>query len=140
MTRTEKIAVSILRPINPSLIIVLAIYTIFWGLWLANPFTHVFGAAAIYSAMSALLPEVVWGGIAIASGLLIMRGALKPSFSNLQIGAFVGFFHWFIIGILYLMGDWINTGGITALTFAIYSAIIWVNIKLNRSHYESLSE
>jgi hypothetical protein len=85
--------------------------------------------------MAHLAPEYIWGVVAIFSGTVIMRGALKPSAPNLQLGAFVGFFHWFVVGCMYLVGDWMNTGGITSLTFAIYSAIVWVNIKVNSKHY-----
>lgn len=135
MTKTDKLAASLLRPINPTVIIVLGIYTVLWGLWVACPFWDVFAAGQLYSAMANILPEVAWGGIAIVSGLLIMRGAIKPSYENLHLGAWVGFFHWLIISILYFIGDWTSTGGITALTFAIYSALIWVNIKVNRNHF-----
>lgn len=140
MTRREKFAVSILRPLNPSLIIVLGIYTILWGLWIINPFWAVFSTAPLYSAMLALAPEYVWGAIAIGSGLLILRGATKPSYENLRIGSFAGFLHWLTIGIMYLIGDWMNTGGITALTFAIYAAIVWVNIKVNKRVYQQDDE
>lgn len=128
-------AVSLLRPINPSIIIILGVYTVVWGLWIINPWWHVLASAPLYSQMARLAPEVVWGGIAILSGAITIRGALKPSFKNLQLGSFIGFFHWFAISILYFLGDWTNTGGITALAFALYSAIIWVNIKVNRTHF-----
>jgi hypothetical protein len=139
MTKTEKIAYSILRPINPSLIIVLGTYTILWGLWILNPFTDVFAAAALYSVMASLAGEWFWGGIAILSGLFVIRGALKPSYFNLRLGSFIGFFHWFIITLMYFAGDIVNTGGITALTFAVYSALVWLNIKVNRVLYEDNS-
>lgn len=136
MTHRETIVQSLLRPINPSVIIILGLYTVIWGLWLANPFWTVFTQAALYSAMAHMLPEMAWGLIAIASGLLIIRGATKPSFKNLQLGAFTGFLHWLVIGILYLIGDWQNTGGITAIAFALYSALIWLNIKINRRYFK----
>lgn len=136
MTRREKIATSLLKPINPSIVIVLGIYTIVWGLWILNPLFTVFTQAPLYSAMQAIAPEYVWGSIAVAAGLLVTRGATKPSYDNLRLGSFTGFLHWFVIGILYFMGDAASTGGITALTFAIYSAIVWVNIKVNRKHFK----
>lgn len=132
----DKVASTLLRPINPSIIIVLGFYTIVWGLWLLSPFWTVFTQAPIYSAMMSVGTEPVWGAIAIASGMLIMRGAIKPSYINLRVGSFVGFFYWLIVAMFYFAGDWANTGGITSLTFAIYSAIVWVNIKVNREHFE----
>jgi hypothetical protein len=71
----------------------------------------------------------------VSCGTVIVRGAMKPSARNLQQGAFVGFFHWLAICILYFLGDYTNTGGITAGLLALYCAIIWVNVKVNRTHY-----
>jgi hypothetical protein len=135
VTTREKIASSLLKPINPSIIIVLGIYTVLWGLWIINPLWSVFPQAPLYSAMAAIAPEYVWGAIAIISGATTIRGAIKPSYYNIQLGSFIAFFHWLVIGILYLIGDWMNTGGITSLTFAMYSAIVWVNIKVNRKYF-----
>jgi hypothetical protein len=140
MTKTEKVAQSILRPINPTLIIVLGIFTIIWGLWIMNPWSAAFGISAIYTAMASLLPEMAWGGIAVLAGSLTLRGAIIPSYDNLRTGSFVGFFHWFVIGILYCVSNFADPTGVMALTFAIYSALVWVNIKVNRLYYEALSK
>lgn len=141
MTRRERLARALLKPINPSVIIILGLYTVVWGFWIANPFWSVFGTASLYSAMMQFVAnEYFWGGIAIAAGLTTMRGALKPSYWNLIAGSFVAFMHWFIIALFYFAGDWMNTGGITALTFAIYSGIIWLNIKVNKDHYDNVVE
>lgn len=138
MTRTEKIQLSLLKPINPSIIIVLGIHTVLWGLWIFSPFWSVFTGSPIHAAMAALGSEYLWGALAVAAGTFIIRGAVIPIYQNIQMGAFIAFFHWFIISILYFIGDWTSTGGISALTFAAYSAIVWVNIKVNREHFNEL--
>jgi hypothetical protein len=138
MTRREKLAQTILKPINPSIIVILGAYTVLWGLWIANPFWTVFTQAPLYAVMAhsaPIYPEVFWGTYAIISGLFTMRGAMKPSYRNLQWGSFFAFAHWLIIGMMYFMGDWMNTGGITAITFSIYSAIVWLNVKINKEHF-----
>lgn len=135
MTRVEKIAHSLTKPINPSVIIILGVYTMLWGIWIINPFWSVFGTAPLYHSMAAIAGEWFWGGIAIIAGIVISRGALKPSYTNLHLGAFVACLHWLAIAILYFAGDWHNTGGLTALTFAVYAAVIWVNIKINKHLY-----
>jgi hypothetical protein len=136
MTTPEKVAKSLLKPINPTVIIVLGLYTIVWGLWIINPFWSMFSQGAVYSAMAAvhifgIPPEVLFGSIALIAGSIVVRGALKPSFGNIQLGALIGFFHWFTIAILCFMADWQASGGITALTFAIYCGLVWLNIKVN---------
>jgi hypothetical protein len=137
MTRLEKLALSLMKPINPSIIIILGLYTMIWGFWIFNPWWSVFSQAQLYSSMAVIGGEWLWGSIAIVAGMVITRGAVKPSYFNLHVGAFVAFLHWFTIAVLYFMGDWTNTGGITALTFAIYAGIVWINIKVNRKLYES---
>lgn len=134
----DKIAAGLLRPINPSLIIVLGLYTVIWGLWISNPLWTVFTQAPVYNFMAALAPEMYWGVQAVVAGAIISYGAIRPSYRNIQLGSFIAFFHWFIIGVMYFMGDWQNTGGITCLCFAVYSAMIWVNIKINRVYFHNL--
>lgn len=131
----DNIAKSLLKPINPSVIIILGVYTVIWGLWILSPFWSVFSTATIYSAMHQIGSEFFWGAAAVFCGAITIRGAVKPSYPNLKMGSFIGFFHWLVIGILFFMGDAAATGGITALTFATYSALVWVNIKVNKTHY-----
>lgn len=33
-----------------------------------------------------------------------------------------------------------NTGGITALTFAVYACFIWLNLRVNKKHDKTLDE
>lgn len=140
MTKLEMIAVSILKPINPTVIIILGLYTVVWGLWIANPFWTVFTQAPLFDAMAALAPEVFWGLQAVVAGLFITYGALKPRYNNVTRGAFIAFFHWFVIGLLYFAGDWQNTGGITSMAFAAYALIVWVNIRINKEYYKALNK
>lgn len=135
MKRTEKLAQQLLRPINTSFIVIFGFYTVLWGLWIFSPFWTVFTQAPLYAVMASISTEYVWGTIAMAAGLLITRGAFYPSRRNLQWGMFAGALHWFIIALLYFIGDWHSTGGITSLMFAVYAALVWVNVKVNPEHY-----
>lgn len=124
----DKIAAAMLKPISPSIVFILGLYTIVWGLWLINPWFSVFSTSVVYVAMASLMPEWVWGGVAILTGLCICKNPTTNSF-----GAFIGFMHWLIVGILYLVAQASSTFGITALTFAIYSGLLWLNIKCNKT-------
>lgn len=127
----DKLVAALLKPINTTAIIVLGLYTVLWGLWLAAPWWDVFSRAPLYSHLAHTLPETIWGLIAISCGLVTVYGALHPSYKALSIGSTVAFFHWFIISIFYFWGDWQNTGGITALTFSTYALFIHLNVKVN---------
>lgn len=126
-------------PINTSAIIILALYTVIWGLWLISPFWATFDHAPLYSFLASIMSEFYWGGIAVACGGVMTAGVLKSSYESLIRGAFIGFVHWLVISIGYFIGDWHNTGGITALTIAIYCGFIYLNLKVNRDNM-TLSE
>ena len=137
MTRRDKFAIALLKPINTAAVVLLGVYTILWGFWVGNPFWTVFTQAKLYSVLSGVAPEMFWGALAISVGLLTVHGAVRRSYRALVIGASVQGWHWLMIGIFYLMGDWQNTGGITALIFAIYAAFVYLNIKVNYSQDNS---
>lgn len=145
MTRRDKFAHALLKPINTAAVVLLGIYTVVWGSWLANPFWSVFGRAQLFSTLGMVAPEVFWGCLAIACGLVTIYGAYRRSYPALTFGSAVAGWHWFMISIFYFLGDWQNTGGITALVFAVYAAFIWLNIRVNyrqnpsQFHDESLS-
>lgn len=132
----KRVAQALLLPINPAAVIILGIYTTVWGFWLANPFWTVFTQAPVYHVLDTIPPDIIppelfWGSIAIACGLVIIYGAVKRYYRPLIIGAAVAGWHWMMISILYFMGDWQNTGGITSLTLAVYGAFIYLNIRTN---------
>lgn len=131
MTRTQKLAEALLLPINTAAVILLGIYTVVWGFWVANPFWTVFTQAPLYAVLADLAPEVFWGSLAMFCGLVTIHGAYKRRYRPLIIGASTMFWHWLMISIFYFMGDPLNTGGITALIFAVYAAFIYLNIRVN---------
>lgn len=126
----ERLAQAMLKPVNPTAIILLGVFTIVWGLWLASPFWTVFTSAPLYSFMN-FVSEAVWGVIAIACGLIITHGALTRTVASLILGSRTGGIFWFVVSIMFFLGDWHNTGGITALLLAVYAFFIHLNLKVN---------
>lgn len=131
MTRRERFAEALLRPVNKAAIVLLGVYTVLWGLWVANPFWDAFQSAQLFNHLGMIAPEAFWGVLAIFCGLVTIRGAWKRSYRALVMGAGVVGWHWLMIATFYFMGDWTNTGGITSLTFAVYAAYIYLNIRVN---------
>ena len=125
---------SILQPINPAAILILGVFTTLWGLWVASPFWEVFTSANAFQYFL-IFPEPVWGGVAILAGLAIINGVVRGSFHSLTTGALVGFAHWLIISVFLFAGDWHNTGGLTYLMIAVYSAFVWLNLRVNRNYF-----
>jgi|SRR5882757_1559606 len=125
----ETLAIALSRPINKVAAVTLSIYTFLWGCWIANPFWNVFEHAKVYSWLSGIAPETVWGGIAIAVGIIMTYGVIRSSYNSLTIGAFIGFIHWLVISMGYFAGDWQNTGGLTSAAMAIYCAAIYLNVR-----------
>jgi hypothetical protein len=130
-TKKESLATVLLRPLNPALIIILGVYTIVWGLWVANPFWEVFSSAELYGALSHIAPEWFWGCLAITAGTVTVYGAVKRHYGPLTRGAQIAGWHWLMISIFYFIGDPLNTGGITALFLAFYGAVVYLNIRVN---------
>ena len=126
---------ALLHPINPSVVILLGLYTILWGFWVANPFWVVFPLSTLYDTLAAtsffVSPEVWWGLTAIFSGLVATYGAYRRRYRPLTYGALASWAFWFTICIFYFLGDWHSTGGITAGLLWIYSAYIYLNIRVN---------
>ena len=129
--RMQAFAEELLKPVNTALTMILGLYTLLWGLWIAAPWS-VFNTAHLFHQMAELMPEWAWGGIAISVGILMIYGVLRHSYRSLTLGALVGYFHWLVISIMYFWGDWKNTGGITAMMISVYCGLIWLNITRNR--------
>jgi len=129
----EKLIVALLRPINGTGVIILGVYTLVWGLWVASPFWTVFTKAELYGALATIAPEMFWGCLAIACGLTIILGVHHRSIKALMTASLVGAWHWSMISFLYFLGDIANTGGITSLTFAVYAAYTYLNLRINRN-------
>lgn len=127
-----KLAQALLKPINTSAVIILGLYTFVWGAWIANPFWSVFSRAPLYDAMAVFAPEWVWGLFAIIVGIVMIYGVLKPSYRTLSNGALVSTWHWTTICVFYFVADWMSTGGVTCLMLGVYSAFIYLNIRVNR--------
>ena len=134
--RGHKLATALLKPVNTAAIILLGTYTTLWGFWVANPFWTVFDQAPLYNWMMQVMPEVYWGLLAIAVGLLMIYGVIRHSYQSLVTGALVGYFHWLAIAIMYFGGDWQNTGGITSFIVSVYCGFIWLNITKNKENLD----
>lgn len=131
MSRIERGLLGALRgPINPAAILIMATYTILWAFWIGIPLWDVFPTSSLYRVMS-YFPEWFWGMTGMTAGLFMLRGVLTRRVRALSLGAFIGFVHWLVIGLLYLVGNWHNTGGITSIMIAVYCAYIYLNLRIN---------
>jgi len=135
----ERLAEAMLRPVNPTAIILLGVFTVVWGFWVGNPFWDIFPGRPLYSFMQ-FMPEAVWGLLATAVGVVISHGAFTRTLPSLILGARVGGIYWFVVSLMLFIGDWQSTGGINAMVLAVYSAFIYVNLKVNHAHVEHENE
>lgn len=129
--KRARLAHALLLPINPAAVVLLGIYTVVWGIWVANPFWDVFTRAELYGVLATVAPEIFWGLLAMTCGTITIYGAWKRRYGPLVRGASASGWHWMMIAIFYFMGDPLNTGGITALIFAVYAAFVYLNIRVN---------
>lgn len=126
----------VLQPINTAAISIMGVYTILWGIWVANPWWNTFERAQAFEIMALVAPEYIWGLVAISVGIIIMRGTIKQSYNALTRGALFGFLQWITVSGFFFFGDWQNTGGITYLMLAVYCGFIWLNLRVNKKNFD----
>lgn len=130
----DRIAVGLLRPINPYSTLILGVMTALWGLWLLMPWP-VFEHAVLFSKMSDFAPEWAWGCWSVTSGLLVIYGVFKGFYRILSWTlAFIGW-HWFTVSSMMWWGDWQNTGGLTYSFICLLVVYCYLNIKVNYVKY-----
>lgn len=130
--RREKLAERLSQPINTAAIVLMGIFSILWGLWVANPFWTSFDEAKKYSWLKDVMPEWAWGAVAIVVGGVITFGVIKNSFQSLSTGALTGAMYWGVVSTGYYIGDWRDTAGLTKTMICFYCAFIFLNIRMNR--------
>jgi hypothetical protein len=130
----DRLTYTLLMPLHKMVVFALGLYTLVWGLWVANPIWSVFEQADLYVVMAQVAPEWAWGLLAVVCGSSIIWGALRMSYKSLVGGAQLSFCHWLLVAIFYFIGDFHNTGGITSLFIAGYSAWVALNLKVNHKN------
>lgn len=135
-----KIKQAMFRPINTAAISILGSFSVLWGAWVANPFWEVFDRAQLFDFMVVIMPEWLWGTIAIVVGLFMIYGVIKHSYRSLISGALSGFYFWLFGAINFFVGDWQNTGGVTLLMIAFYCAYIALNLRINKESFVDLTK
>lgn len=134
MTRGRRLWLDLFKPVNLSLVALLGTFTVLWGFWVGNPFWNVFTRAPLYSVMS-FFPELGWGVAAFIAGLTILYGVWHPSYKAITRGLWTGSVYWIGISVMFFMGDWQNTGGITAAALSLLFAFIWINMRVNEENF-----
>jgi hypothetical protein len=119
------------NPAAQGTLIFVAAYTFTWGLWLL--LFNVFSRAPVYTWLSQVSDEHVFGVAGIVSGLAMAATVLRNRFPWTAYGALIGFVFWGLIGVGYFIGDYQNTSGVTAFGVSAYSAYVYLNIRLNRN-------
>lgn len=136
----EKIQEAMFRPINTAAISILGMFSLLWGVWVINPWWTVFDNAHIFDFMTVLMPEWVWGALAILVGCTMLFGVVRNSYQSLRWGALTGFYFWLFGAITFFLGDWQNTGGITLLMVALYCGYIALNLQINKDSLKEKDE
>jgi hypothetical protein len=135
-TATDMLIDRLQAPASHATLIFVAGYTFLWGLWVL--LFDVFNQAQLYSVLMDIGPENVFGGAAIISGLCMAAAVLYNEYPFTGYGALIGFVFWGMIATGYFLGDYENTGGITASGVSVYSAFMYLNIRLNQKSQHDL--
>jgi hypothetical protein len=129
-----KIAHELLRPVSPRDMFLLSVYTTLWGLQIANPFVDTFAKSHVYINMASLLPEPVWGIMAILVSIFLTVAVHRGCWKTLMWASRVGFILWGTIFLFYITVDISSTGWITAATISSFYLIIAINASVNKKN------
>jgi len=136
MPRARSLGVSLYHrlshPVNPASVIFFAGFTMLWGLWVLNPWWEAFNQSAIYMTLNYFGPEWIWGLLATICGSVMVYETIRNNSFNACRGAFLGFIHWIIIGIAFLLGDWQNASWVLCAMISTICAYIYLNVKVNQ--------
>jgi len=135
MTKADRLAMGLLRPINPYASILLGIFTFIWGLWLQMPWGS-FDGARLFSMMDRLAPEWAWGTFAMAVGALNIYTITRKKKKLLARSHGLATWHWGLVSLMMWLGDWQNTGGLTYSFIAIYASYCFLNVKINNVKFD----
>lgn len=131
MNRFEQLAKGILMPMNPYASALLGFLTLFWGLWIVNPFWDVFSTANVYHRALEFAPEWAWGTWSTTCGALIILSLYTGAAKLLSRSLAFAVWHWGTVSIMLWWGDWQNTAGLTYTFIALYTIFAYLNIKTN---------
>lgn len=87
--------------------------------------------------MQWFMPEWGWGLHAFAIGCSILYGTFYHWPRGLMWGHIAGMYHWLLIAVFYLIGDWHNTGAITCIFISAVLHWAWLQSK-KTNHQEIL--
>lgn len=122
----------ITSPISALSTMIFGFMTFWWGVWVASPFWDAFDRVEVYNGLQRLLPESVWGLIAIIVGVTMLYGGVVSSYKAMSRAVRFGFYFWILVSIYYWLGDWHSTGGVVMSSIAIYFGLAYINLKINR--------
>ena len=131
----EGIKESMFRPINKNASAILAVFSIFWGFWVAAPWWEVFDQAKVYHVLNYLAPEWAWGLVPIVLGTIMLVAIGKEKFVVLQRSVLAGFYFWVFTASCFFIGDWQNTAGVAYSTIALYCGYVALNLSINREYF-----
>ena len=129
----DNLALNLIRPINPSVIVLLGLYTVLWGVWIM--FFPVFDVLPAFAPIASFTTKEAMGVVAWTVAVFICRGAFIPSYSNLRIGSAMAASYWLFFGIMLLIGQYQDPIGLASIFFGIYAALVWMNLGVNKNLY-----
>lgn len=132
-TTLHRLAAKMIEPLRPAAVFNAGLFTLFWGLWTANPFWQVFNDDRVYRGLSELFPEWFWGVIAILSGTCMLLGLFVKSYKMLLSSSAVAGWFWTTVGIFLIIEQWRSPLCLVALMATASNALIYLNLRINKS-------
>jgi len=120
----DNLARRLLEPVNTSVISILGLFNLLFGIWLLLPFDSIV-------LSSPYLSEWGIGAITTLIGILILIGSIFERLFPLSTGTLIGFCFWIAVTGVVLLTRWQSPGWIFALMIALYCLFVNLNIRIN---------
>lgn len=121
----DRVAKSLLQPLNTSMVVILSFYNFLLGLWLVMPFATVSNRLGSW-------PIWLIGSILIFIGIFMLLGIILDKYRYILIGAGSGVIFWTACTSLLMYSNFFTAGWIIPSMMAIYCGLVFVNLKVNR--------
>ena len=98
-----------------------ALYLVWWGVWVANPFWNTFTTSSVYSTLAELAPEWMWGTTVLVIGILFIIFLFGDNLQIRLVLTLLSCFTFMVLCITYALGNIASTGLIAYGVMALCS-------------------
>lgn len=104
-----------------------AVFAIWWGIWVANPWWDAFATSTSFAWMARIAPEYVWGLLMLGAGALQLLICFTQQ-PELHIGvSILNLAVWLLVDVALAKGNWHSTAVVIYTFFVMLQTLLYVD-------------